>query len=159
MENVAHQHHVSLGNRIGKETPRCKLDAVRLDAGPAGGGILRCVSFPYRGILEAMGANPHKSTRGVIRVGISGWTYAPWRGTFYPKKLAQKNELRYASAMLPSIEINGTFYGPQRPKSYAAWHDQTPDGFVFSAKAPRFITHILRLREVKTREAGCVCLL
>jgi uncharacterized protein YecE (DUF72 family) len=97
-----------------------------------------------------MAANPRKSTCGAIRVGISGWTYAPWRGTFYPKKLAQKNELRYASAMLPSIEINGTFYGLQRPKSYAAWHDQTPADFVFSVKATRFITHILRLRDVKT---------
>jgi uncharacterized protein YecE (DUF72 family) len=91
-----------------------------------------------------------KSTGGVIRVGISGWTYPPWRGTFYPKKLAQKNELAYASSVLPSIEINGTFYGLQRPKSYAAWYEQTPAGFVFSVKATRFITHIKRLREVET---------
>jgi uncharacterized protein YecE (DUF72 family) len=91
-----------------------------------------------------------KSVDGMIRVGISGWTYVPWRGTFYPKKLAQKNELAYASAMLPSIEINGTFYGLQRPKSYAAWYEQTPEGFVFSVKASRFITHIRRLREVET---------
>ncbi len=82
-------------------------------------------------------------------MGISGWTYAPWRGTFYPDELAQKNELPYASAMLPSIEINGTFYGLQRPKIFAAWHDQTPAGFVFSVKAPRFITHLRRLREVQ----------
>ncbi|MDB5292335.1 MAG: hypothetical protein JWL69_3576, partial [Phycisphaerales bacterium] len=60
-------------------------------------------------------SDSQKSVGGTIRVGISGWTYAPWRGTFYPKKLAQKNELAYASAMLPSIEINGTFYGLQRP--------------------------------------------
>jgi uncharacterized protein YecE (DUF72 family) len=86
---------------------------------------------------------------GVIRVGISGWTYVPWRGTFYPKKWVQKNELAYASSMLPSIEINGTFYGLQRPKSYAAWYEQTPEGFVFSVKAPQFITHIKRLREVE----------
>lgn len=90
----------------------------------------------------------------MIRVGISGWTYALWRGTFYPKELAQKNELAYASAMLPSIEINGTFYGLQRPKSYAAWYEQTPAGFVFSVKASRFITHILRLRDVKTPVAN-----
>lgn len=96
-----------------------------------------------------MGNQSHKPGGGTIRVGMSGWTYAPWRGTFYPKGLAQKNELRHASAMLPSIEINGTFYGLQRPKSFAAWHDQTPDGFVFSVKAPRFITHIRRLREVQ----------
>jgi uncharacterized protein YecE (DUF72 family) len=91
-----------------------------------------------------------KSAGGKIVVGMSGWTYAPWRGTFYPRKLAQKNELRYASAMLPSIEINGTFYGLQRPKSYAAWYEQTPAGFVFSVKAARFITHIRRLREIKS---------
>jgi uncharacterized protein YecE (DUF72 family) len=97
-----------------------------------------------------MATRPGKSIGGTIRVGISGWTYPPWRGTFYPKKLPQKNELRYASAMLPSIEINGTFYGLQRPKSYAAWHEQTPPGFVFSVKASRFITHIRRLRDVET---------
>lgn len=95
-----------------------------------------------------------KTKGGIIRVGISGWTYPPWRGTFYPKKLAQKNELSYASAMLPSIEINGTFYGLQRPKSYAAWYDQTPPGFVFSVKASRFITHIRRLREIETPMAN-----
>jgi uncharacterized protein YecE (DUF72 family) len=90
----------------------------------------------------------------MIRIGISGWTYAPWRGTFYPKKLPHKDELPYAAAMLPSIEINGTFYGLQRPKSFAAWHDQTPPGFVFSVKAPRFITHIKRLRDVKAPVAN-----
>jgi uncharacterized protein YecE (DUF72 family) len=73
----------------------------------------------------------------MVRIGISGWTYAPWRGTFYPEKLPHKNELPYAAAMLPSIEINGTLYGLQRPKRFAAWHDQTPPGFVFSVKAPR----------------------
>ncbi len=97
-----------------------------------------------------MGERARKPSVGSIRVGISGWTYAPWRGTFYPKKLAHKNELAYAAATLPSIEINGTFYGLQRPKSFAAWHAQTPPGFVFSVKAPRFITHIRRLREVET---------
>jgi uncharacterized protein YecE (DUF72 family) len=96
-----------------------------------------------------MAKQPAKSDAGVIRVGISGWTYPRWRGTFYPKKLPQNKELPYASAMLPSIEINGTFYGLQRPKSYAAWHEQTPPGFVFSVKATRFITHIRRLREVE----------
>jgi uncharacterized protein YecE (DUF72 family) len=95
-------------------------------------------------------SDSRKSVGGTIRVGISGWTYAPWRGTFYPKKLAQKNELAYASAMLPSIEINGTFYGLQRPKSFAAWHEQTPPDFVFSVKATRFITHIRRLRDVQS---------
>ena len=76
-----------------------------------------------------------------IRVGIGGWTYEPWRGTFYPKGLAQKSELDYASRQLTSIEINGTYYGSQKPESFAKWHDETPDGFVFSVKGPRFTTN------------------
>jgi uncharacterized protein YecE (DUF72 family) len=76
---------------------------------------------------------------GTIRIGIGGWTYEPWRGTFYPAKLPQRRELEYASRQLTSIEINGTFYGAQKPESYAKWHDETPDDFVFSLKAPRFV--------------------
>ncbi len=74
-----------------------------------------------------------------IRVGIGGWTFAPWRDNFYPKGLVQKRELEYASRQLTAIEINGTFYGTQPPEIYARWRDDTPDGFVFSLKAPRFI--------------------
>jgi uncharacterized protein YecE (DUF72 family) len=84
-----------------------------------------------------------------IRIGISGWTYGPWRGTFFPKGLKQKEELAYASRRMNSIEINGTFYSLQRPKSYGSWYSQTPDGFIFSVKGPRFITHIRRLKEVR----------
>ncbi len=91
---------------------------------------------------------------GDIRIGISGWTYAPWRGTFYPKKLPQARELYYASRVLNSIEINGTFYALQKPESFARWADDTPDDFVFAVKAPRFITHIRRLKEVKTPVAN-----
>ncbi len=75
---------------------------------------------------------------GNIRIGIGGWTYEPWRGTFYPTGLVHKRELEYASRRLPSIEINGTYYGSQKPSTYAKWHDETPDDFVFSLKAPRF---------------------
>jgi uncharacterized protein YecE (DUF72 family) len=75
---------------------------------------------------------------GTIRVGVGGWTYEPWRGTFYPEGLPQKRELEHASRHLTSIEINGTYYGSQKPASYAKWHDETPDDFVFSLKAPRF---------------------
>ncbi|HEV3106583.1 MAG TPA: DUF72 domain-containing protein [Trinickia sp.] len=75
-----------------------------------------------------------------IRVGVGGWTYEPWRGPFYPSGLTQKRELEYASRKLISIEINGTFYGRQKPESFAKWHDDTPDDFVFSVKAPRFAT-------------------
>ncbi|HEY3659024.1 MAG TPA: DUF72 domain-containing protein [Steroidobacteraceae bacterium] len=78
---------------------------------------------------------------GAIRIGIGGWTYEPWRGTFYPDKLPQKRELEYASRQLTSIEINGTFYGSQKPETFAKWRNETPDGFVFSLKAPRFATN------------------
>jgi uncharacterized protein YecE (DUF72 family) len=86
---------------------------------------------------------------GKVRIGISGWTYKPWRGVFYPKGVTQKRELAYAASMFPSIEINGTFYSLQRPSSFAAWADQTPDDFVFAIKGSRFITHMLRLRGVE----------
>jgi uncharacterized protein YecE (DUF72 family) len=84
-----------------------------------------------------------------IRVGISGWRYAPWRGTFYPKGLPQRDELRYASGILPIIEINGSFYALQRPESYAKWYVETPVDFMFSVKGPRFITHMRRLKNVE----------
>lgn len=85
-----------------------------------------------------------------VRVGISGWTYPPWRGVFFPKGWPQKRELEYASRQVNSIEINGTFYSLQRPESYQAWYDATPRGFVFSVKGGRFITHLKRLRDVQT---------
>lgn len=87
---------------------------------------------------------------GKVRIGISGWRYIPWRGVFYPEKLTQKKELAYASSIFRSIEINGTFYSLQRPEYFEAWAGETPDDFVFSVKAPRFITHIRRLRDAKT---------
>ena len=77
----------------------------------------------------------------MIRVGIGGWTFAPWHGTFYPKGLAQKRELEYASRHLTSIEINGTYYGSQKPESFARWREETPEGFVFALKGPRFTTN------------------
>ena len=78
---------------------------------------------------------------GEIRIGVGGWTFEPWRGTFYPNKHPQARELEYASRHLTSIEINGTYYGSQKPESFAKWHDETPDDFVFSLKAPRFATN------------------
>jgi len=83
-----------------------------------------------------------------IRIGISGWRYAPWRGGFYPEGLKQADELEFASRALPSIELNGSFYALQRPESYAAWYEATPPGFMFSIKGNRFITHIQRLRDI-----------
>jgi uncharacterized protein YecE (DUF72 family) len=85
---------------------------------------------------------------GKIYIGIAGWRYPPWRGVFYPADLAQDRELEFASHNLPSIELNGSFYSLQRPESYAAWHDATPPGFVFSIKGNRYLTHVLRLREI-----------
>jgi uncharacterized protein YecE (DUF72 family) len=83
-----------------------------------------------------------------LRIGISGWRYAPWRGVFYPKDLPQRAELEYASRQVASIELNGSFYSLQRPSSYACWNAATPRGFVFAVKGPRFITHIKRLRDI-----------
>jgi uncharacterized protein YecE (DUF72 family) len=79
------------------------------------------------------------SKSGKIFVGVGGWNFAPWRGSFYPKGLTQTKELHYASRQLTSIEINSTFYGLQKPATFKKWHDDTPDGFVFSLKAPRFL--------------------
>ncbi len=84
-----------------------------------------------------------------VRIGISGWRYAPWRGRFYPKGLAQRAELEFASAALSAIEINGSFYSLQKPASYASWYEQTPKGFVFAVKGPRYITHMRRLKDVE----------
>lgn len=84
-----------------------------------------------------------------VYVGISGWTYEGWRGTFYPPKLPHNQELSFAGHAFPSIEINGTFYSLQRPTSYQKWFDETPDDFVFSVKANRYITHIKRLNDPK----------
>ncbi len=77
---------------------------------------------------------------GHIRVGIGGWSYAPWRGVFYPKGLKQADELSYATSKLTSIEINATHYRLQSPKSFRIWGATAPDGFVFSVKGPRLVT-------------------
>lgn len=79
--------------------------------------------------------NPPQAIDG-IRVGIGGWTFAPWRKNFYPAGLVQRRELEYASRHVSAIEINGTYYGAQKPATYAKWRDEAPEGFVFSAKAP-----------------------
>src|SRR6266513_1161773 len=76
-----------------------------------------------------------------IRVGIGGWVFPPWRGVFYPPGLLQARELAHASRQVTAIEINGTFYGSQKPASFRRWADETPDDFVFSLKGPRYATH------------------
>jgi uncharacterized protein YecE (DUF72 family) len=91
---------------------------------------------------------------GTVRIGISGWTYKPWRGVFYPVGLRQKDELEHAAGRLSSIEINGSFYSLQRPESYRGWHDRVPDDFVFAVKGGRFITHMKKLADVDTALAN-----
>jgi uncharacterized protein YecE (DUF72 family) len=83
-------------------------------------------------------------------VGTSGWRYPPWRGTFYPRGLVQRRELEHLSRLVPSIEINGSFYSLQRPENYRAWAADTPDDFLFAVKGGRFITHLKQLRDVGT---------
>ena len=104
-----------------------------------------------------------KWPRQDLHVGISGWTYAGWRGVFYPKKLPHRLELAFASREFNSIEINGSFYSLQRPSSYQRWHAESPPGFIFSVKGGRFITHMKKLRDVETPLAnffasGVLCL-
>ena len=88
---------------------------------------------------------PEKSGKsaksGKIRAGIGGWTFEPWRGVFYPDKLAQAKELGYASRHLPVIEINGTYYSTQKPQTFARWASETPDDFIFTLKGPRYATN------------------
>ncbi|HET7414557.1 MAG TPA: DUF72 domain-containing protein [Arthrobacter sp.] len=93
-------------------------------------------------------------TPPVARIGISGWRYAPWRGVFFPSGLPQRRELEYAAARLDTIEINGSFYSLQRPSSYLRWKEATPPGFLFAVKGGRYITHMLRLRNVETALAN-----
>ena len=93
-------------------------------------------------------------SEGKIRIGIGGWTYAPWRGVFYPEKLPQKQELEYASRALTAIEINATFYGRQSPKSWAAWEKVAPDGFQFAVKGSRYCVMKSKLAEAREGLSG-----
>jgi uncharacterized protein YecE (DUF72 family) len=99
---------------------------------------------------EVTASKRHMGSSAKVRIGISGWRYKGWRGTFYPSGLAQRRELEFASQRLNSIELNGSFYSLQRPQSFQRWHEETPQDFVFSVKGTRFITHMLRLRQVET---------
>ncbi|WP_282009679.1 DUF72 domain-containing protein [Brevundimonas aveniformis] len=88
----------------------------------------------------------------LIRIGVGGWTYEPWRGVFYPEKLSQKKELAHMAGRLTSIEINGTYYSSFKPDTWMKWRDETPDDFVFAVKASRFCTN----RKVLTDAAGSI---
>ncbi len=106
----------------------------------ASSGRATAMPSPRRSAAEASGE---------IRIGISGWRYKGWRGDFYPPKLRQRRELEFAASIFDSIEINGTFYSLQHPKSFAAWRAETPDDFIFALKGSRFITHMKKLRGVE----------
>jgi uncharacterized protein YecE (DUF72 family) len=84
----------------------------------------------------------------MIRIGISGWRYGPWRGVFYPKDLPQRRELEFAARHFPTVEINGSFYSLQRPEYYEQWYADSPPGFVYAVKGSRYITHLRRLKEI-----------
>jgi uncharacterized protein YecE (DUF72 family) len=84
----------------------------------------------------------------LIRIGISGWRYEPWRGVFYPRGLPQRRELEFAARHFPTLEINGSFYSLQRPEYYEEWYDAAPPGFVYAVKGSRYITHMLRLKGI-----------
>lgn len=85
----------------------------------------------------------------MIRIGISGWRYEPWRGVFYPEGLPQRRELEYAARHFPTLEVNGTFYSLQRPAYLEDWYRAAPPGFVYAIKGSRYITHLLRLKNVE----------
>jgi uncharacterized protein YecE (DUF72 family) len=89
------------------------------------------------------------TSRGKIHIGISGWRYKGWRGVFYPEKLPQRRELEFASRKFDTIELNGSFYSLQRPQSFLRWCAETPHDFTFAIKGSRYITHMLRLRNVE----------
>ncbi|HEY0806532.1 MAG TPA: DUF72 domain-containing protein, partial [Pseudonocardiaceae bacterium] len=82
-----------------------------------------------------------------VRIGTSGWAYPEWRGTYYPAGLPRSRELAYLGGRLATVELNGSFYSLQRPGSYRAWRDRTPESFLFAVKGHRFVTHLRRLRE------------
>ncbi|HWS51235.1 MAG TPA: DUF72 domain-containing protein [Microbacterium sp.] len=94
------------------------------------------------------------SDRGRVRVGVSGWRYARWRGDFYPAGMPQRQELEYIGRRFSSVELNGSFYSLQRPSSYIRWRDSVPDEFLFAVKGSRYVTHMLRLRDTGTALAN-----
>lgn len=94
------------------------------------------------------------SAKGTIRIGISGWRYKGWRGSFYPAGLGQRTELAFAARHFNTLELNGSFYSLQRPEHFERWYAETPPGFVFAVKGSRYITHMLRLLRMETALAN-----
>ena len=111
---------------------------------------LRAELFPRGGGLDALRAiiRAPRVVAVTVRIGISGWTYGPWRGEFYPKGLRQRDELSYVADRMNSVEINGSFYSLQRRSSFEAWAAAVPEDFVFAVKGGRFITHMKKLNDI-----------
>ena len=107
-----------------------------------------------RAIAKDRSRTGSRLTGSELRIGISGWRYAGWRGKFYPKDLAQRRELEFAASMFNTVEINGSFYSLQLPSSYQRWYEVTPSDFLFAVKGGRFITHMKKLRGVETALAN-----
>jgi uncharacterized protein YecE (DUF72 family) len=125
----------------------CKGEAKSPDLANSGCFDYASSSFPFDArerdppVSKAPASKAASAKSGKIFIGIGGWTFEPWRGVFYPEKLVQAKELQYAASKLTSIEINGTYYGSQKPESFRKWAREVPDGFVFSLKGPRFATN------------------
>jgi len=107
-----------------------------------------------RGEPETRGKELTSRPSGRVRIGTSGWRYPRWRGDFYPRGLVQRRELEYIGANFSTVELNGSFYSLQRPASYQSWRESVPEDFVFAVKGSRYVTHMLRLRDVDTALAN-----
>jgi uncharacterized protein YecE (DUF72 family) len=113
--------------------------------------------------MAARAGRKSGAAKGAVRIGVSGWNYTPWRKVFYPAGLPHRHELAYIANHFSSVEVNGTFYSLKRPEHFARWREQTPADFVFSIKGSRYITHMLKLKDVRTPLAnffaqGLLCL-
>lgn len=107
-----------------------------------------------RGAVRPVDHRMSDAGRARVRVGVSGWRYASWRGDFYPAGMPQRQELEYIGRQFSSVELNGSFYSLQRPSSYIRWRDSVPDDFLFAVKGSRYVTHMLRLRDTGTALAN-----
>lgn len=132
-----------------------KARAIAKGRSRAGSGVTNGLQLQEGGTRSPSAFNRLGTSRSTnIRIGISGWRYAGWRGKFYPKGLPQRQELEFAASAFNTVEINGSFYSLQLPSSYQKWYEATPPGFVFAVKGGRFITHMKKLRGVETALAN-----
>jgi uncharacterized protein YecE (DUF72 family) len=135
---------------VSDENRRRRTGFPHFDRWNGGRGAAKCRCVTRSGTAASRWRFSVMTRSADIRIGISGWAYAPWRGKFYPENLPHRRELAYVGDTFRTVEINGTFYGSQRPESFEKWADATPADFVFAVKGPRYITHTRRLRQVET---------